>query len=414
MPIHVVLKPNSEKLHLINNHSAGCWALNAMIDKEKVGMQPDNIQDLGQNLLDIHCHHSAIPVWLFKSDVKNAYHLLFLQPLWQLKQVVTTTSPTGKKVCQIDQNLCFSSHGSLDIWMTLMGLIMWIAIWPISIDAALVYMDDMFGPDAASSLYLYAPYCRLLGILHSNRKHLCGQALPIIGFHVDMVTITITLPDTCHIEPVHAIRTFTASDEHRCSLWHHCGVYLLEAYARKLSNTHLAIYCNSFLTSLSIWCPQLCRIFVTAHMPETPLGMGANIFWFEAITVLAALCWVSTLPCGSATLWLAIFMDNLNTVQIFDSLCAKGHFVDILLDICSLIISAWLCINLRVWHVLGVINTVTNVLSCGLHSVIEQYCPDTPIALFITPMTRHFARALWSLDKLIRECVIALGLPSTR
>lgn len=45
MPIHAVPKPKSDKLRLINNHSAGRWSLNAMIDKNSVGMRPDNVQE---------------------------------------------------------------------------------------------------------------------------------------------------------------------------------------------------------------------------------------------------------------------------------------------------------------------------------------------------------------------------------
>lgn len=76
MPIYAVPKPRSEKLRLINNHSAGPWALNSLIDKGKVGMRPDNVQDLGRNLLNFRQVHGDAPVWLFKSDVKNAYRLL--------------------------------------------------------------------------------------------------------------------------------------------------------------------------------------------------------------------------------------------------------------------------------------------------------------------------------------------------
>ncbi|KAI0784799.1 hypothetical protein C8Q75DRAFT_723707 [Abortiporus biennis] len=50
MPIHAVPKPHSKKLRLINNHSAGQFSLNSLIDKSKVGMHPDNVQDLAHNI----------------------------------------------------------------------------------------------------------------------------------------------------------------------------------------------------------------------------------------------------------------------------------------------------------------------------------------------------------------------------
>ncbi|KAI0085718.1 hypothetical protein BDY19DRAFT_860302, partial [Irpex rosettiformis] len=46
MPIHAVPKPNSDKLCLVNNHSASTFSLNNMISKDDVGMRQDNIQDL--------------------------------------------------------------------------------------------------------------------------------------------------------------------------------------------------------------------------------------------------------------------------------------------------------------------------------------------------------------------------------
>ncbi|KAI0737010.1 hypothetical protein BC629DRAFT_1267384, partial [Irpex lacteus] len=47
MPIHAVPKPNSDKLRLVNNHSATTFSLNDMISREAVGMRQDNVQDLG-------------------------------------------------------------------------------------------------------------------------------------------------------------------------------------------------------------------------------------------------------------------------------------------------------------------------------------------------------------------------------
>lgn len=89
MPIHAVPKPNSDKLRLINNHSATEFSLNDMISREDVGMRQDNVQDLATNLLHFRNSSPNQSVWLFKSDVSNAYRLLPMHPLWQLKQVVS-------------------------------------------------------------------------------------------------------------------------------------------------------------------------------------------------------------------------------------------------------------------------------------------------------------------------------------
>ncbi|CDO76472.1 hypothetical protein BN946_scf184600.g21 [Trametes cinnabarina] len=106
MPIHAVPKPHSDKMRFINNHSAGKFSLNSMIDKHSVGMRPDNVQDLARNLLHFRSIYGTAPVWLFKSDIANAYRLLPMHPLWQLKQVVTVN----------------------DLFCTFMSLLLWIAI----------------------------------------------------------------------------------------------------------------------------------------------------------------------------------------------------------------------------------------------------------------------------------------------
>ena len=458
MPVHAVPKPNSDKLRFINNHSAGRWALNSMIDKEKIGMRPDNVQDLGKNLLHIRQQLGDVPVWLWKSDVKNAYRLLPLHPLWQLKQVVTTTSPSGQKIRRIDRNLCFGSRGSPDLWISFMALVIWIAVKKFGIDIAQLYMDDTYGPDTSRTLELYAPYNRLmppnqarllrlwdeLGIPHADEKQLYGRALTIIGFYVDSVSMTITLPVDKRTELVSAIHGFVNSPDCRRTLrewqrmlgwinwglnvqpllrpalqslyeklryktgkpwsriylnkrtkrdllWiaHHldcnCRVYLLRARAWTPSEAHLTIFCDASLEGIGIWCPFLQRAFTPADMPDTPPGMQGNIFWYEALTVLAALRWACSLPRRTSPFRVAIFTDNLNTVQIFHSLRAEGHFVDILLVACSLLIEAQPPIDLRVWHVPGVVNIVADALSRNLIDIMRQYCPYASLSTFIPP-----------------------------
>ena len=110
MPIYTIPKPHSDKVRLINNHSAGPYSLNDMIDKNKIGMHLDNVQDLAQNLLALYAQHPDVSIWLFKSDISKAYHHLPMHPLWQIKQAVKF----GDR-CHIDRCCCFGSRGSPDI-----------------------------------------------------------------------------------------------------------------------------------------------------------------------------------------------------------------------------------------------------------------------------------------------------------
>lgn len=119
MPIYAMPKPHSDKLCLVNDHSAGPYALNHGIDKEDVGIHQDNVLDLDNNLLYLRCTLGNVPLWLFKSNVANIYRLLPMHPLWQLKQVVRID---GK--FRVDCCCCFSSRGSLDLWCTFMSLVL--------------------------------------------------------------------------------------------------------------------------------------------------------------------------------------------------------------------------------------------------------------------------------------------------
>ena len=53
MPVHAVSKPNSTKMRMVVDHSAGPFALNTMIPRDPIAVRLDNIQDLGQNLLTV-------------------------------------------------------------------------------------------------------------------------------------------------------------------------------------------------------------------------------------------------------------------------------------------------------------------------------------------------------------------------
>ena len=57
MLVYAVPKPNSTKLWIAVNHSAGPFALNTMIPQDLIVTHLDNIQDLGWNLLAVCQSH---------------------------------------------------------------------------------------------------------------------------------------------------------------------------------------------------------------------------------------------------------------------------------------------------------------------------------------------------------------------
>ncbi|KAG1861379.1 hypothetical protein C8R48DRAFT_774130 [Suillus tomentosus] len=103
-PVHVVLKPNSTKLHLVVDHSAGEFSLNSMINLD--------------NTSKFRREHGDVPLVVFKSDVSQVYRRLPMHPLWQLKQVITVNNN-----CYVDHCNNFGRKGSALIWVSFMSLV---------------------------------------------------------------------------------------------------------------------------------------------------------------------------------------------------------------------------------------------------------------------------------------------------
>ncbi|CDO68213.1 hypothetical protein BN946_scf184913.g3 [Trametes cinnabarina] len=451
MPVHTVPKPHSDKLRFINNHSAGSFSLNSMIDKCAVGMRPDNVQDLAHNLLHFRKLSGDAPLHLFKSDIANAYRILPMHPLWQLRQVVTING-----VRRVDRCCCFGNRGSPDLFCTVMALVLWIAIHVRNIPALLAYMDDNFSFEPSPTLVPYHGYGAVvllpaaqvqlltlwddLGIPHALPKQLFGESLTITGFLVDSLSMSISLPSQSCDDLVNAIRAFLANaPQRRRTLreWQqmlswlnwglnvqpllrpalqssyakiagmaianapiyinarvtrdllfiaqtferHGGIYIMKAAAWGPDQADLLVFCDACLSGMAFWIPALSLAFV-ADCPPAPNGLDDNIFWYEALTVLSALRWIDS-EFSPPPARLAIYTDNLNTVQIFDSFRATPSFDELLLCACDTLIASG--IDLRVWHIAGHYNSVADTLSRGLFHVALQYAPSLSIATFIPP-----------------------------
>ncbi|KIP09310.1 hypothetical protein PHLGIDRAFT_58459, partial [Phlebiopsis gigantea 11061_1 CR5-6] len=425
MPVYAIPKPGTDKLRLINDHSAGKHALNDAIDRNDVGMRQDNVQDLGTNLLYHRGELGDVPLWLFKSDVSNAYRLLPMHPLWQIRQVVSVGDRR-----RVDWRCCFGSRGSPDLWCTFMSLVLWIGKHVAGIPGLLAYMDDTFAVDPNPGLFWYEPYrtsfpayqVRLLrlwddlGIPHRQNKQLFGRQLTIIGFHVDSDAMTVSLPPATITELTAAIREFVLGPQQRHALkkwqqllgWINWGlnvrplarpglqssydkmrgknfpragvwinndvrrdllwvaslfesgapVHFLSARSWAWDRADLLVWCDASLSGMGFWCPRM-NVGFAAPKPPAPSSVEDNIFWYEALTVAAAIAWAASLRRPPQRL--AVFTDNLNSVQMFTSFKALPVYNDILRFVAGIMTSQH--IDVRVWHVPGVDNPVADSLS---------------------------------------------------
>ncbi|KAF7783258.1 hypothetical protein Agabi119p4_2634 [Agaricus bisporus var. burnettii] len=192
VPIFAVPKEGTSKLRLVTDQSAGKYPVNGMTTPHEFAFPMDNLVQLGEQLLRAHRRlRSGEELVLFKSDVSEAYRLLPVHPIWQIKQIVTVDS-----FRHVDRNNVFGGRRSGDLFITFMSLVMWIACHVWGILGLCNYVDDVFGVDLLNQTSLYKPYntflpskqARLLegwdklGIPHKREKQLNGQRLTIIGW----------------------------------------------------------------------------------------------------------------------------------------------------------------------------------------------------------------------------------------
>jgi hypothetical protein len=156
-------------------------------------------------LLSLRRIHGDRPLVMFKSDVAEAYRLLPMHPIWQLKQAVFVDGEG-----HIDRRNCFGNCASNGNFISVNGLIAWIIKYVKEIHGIFTYVDDSSGAEFADQQSYYAPYKKFmpskqvallqvwdeLGVPHKEKKQVFGSPLTIIGIDVDPNSMTLTLPPT--------------------------------------------------------------------------------------------------------------------------------------------------------------------------------------------------------------------------
>lgn len=447
MPVHAVPKPGVKKFRLVTDHSAGTYALNNMISREDVaGVTLDNVYDLGQALRAYRSSHPEEPLVIWKGDVSEAYRLMPMHPLWQIKQVVTVGPNRYVDRCNV-----FGGRASQRIWHAFMSLVLWIIIFKLLVDAFL-YVDDCFGFGPESTLERYLPYSKLLpkslgiilrlwdslGIPHEERKQLFSLALPVIGFEVDPNLMRVQMSSESRallLDRIHAfaqkgtrrsLRDFqrlagylnwalnvypmlrpglsalyakTAGKERQDALlWVNRDVVReLHWFASHLKESD-GVY---FLSSESWNYKRLPSSTLVAYTDASVSGMG---FWFPSLNLgftapipsycqdcpiffIEALVVLAAIQ--HATHWLsrggrlAIFTDNFNSVSMFNTLSALPRYNWLLLSAVDTLLSH--DIDFRVFYVPGKDNVVADHLSRGRVAEALTISPALVISPFKPP-----------------------------
>jgi hypothetical protein len=287
-----------------------------------------------------------------------------------------------------------------------------------------------------------------LGIPHKEKKQVHGSTLTIIGIHVDANKLTLTLPAESKSDLVTQLNNFARTPEgsgvrfalkdfQRLAGWFNWALNVYPLLKPALSNIYakmahskpdkpltklyvnnairsdllwavdhlsrlpgtrvlqsldwdpdtadVVAYCDASLSGLGFWFPGLSAGF-WSPIPEDP--PKDTIFYFEALSVLSAI--VHSTSFGFPIDRLANYTDNLNTVQMFNSLSALPSYNELLKAAVDHLLSDLIRpIQLRVIHVPGDQNSVADALSRGHLHVAVDIVPHIVIKHFSPPRIRR-------------------------
>jgi hypothetical protein len=456
MPIHAVPKPNSSNFRLVTDHSAGPFSLNSMIDGDKVrGFPLDNMRHIGEMLLALRRVHGDRPLVMFKSDIAEAYRLLPMHPIWQLKQAVCVDGEF-----HIDHRNCFGNCGSNGIFICVNALIAWIIKYVKEILGIFTYVDDSSGAEFEGELTYYAPYNKLmpskqvallqvwdeLGVPHKEKKQVYGSPLTIIGIEVNPNTLTLTLPSESRQSLIEELRLWgskPAARSHgafklkkwqtlagwvnwalnvypllrpalnnfypkiagklapRERVWvnnairddfnwaanlieRSTGVRLLKSCAWDPSLADVTVYCDACLEGMGFWFPD----HRVGYYSPVPLDAPSDsIFFFEALCVVSAVQRAHMASPDGARI--VIYTDNMNTVDMFNSLHCLPSFNRLLRFAVDILIGG--DHDLRVLHVPGDENTVADAISRQDFGEALRLVPDLQLLDF-NPLVKRWGQ----------------------
>lgn len=446
IPIGVVPKPHSVDLRLVVDQTAGDHAPNSLIPREGVSVPLDNLHDLGRILLRVRLEHgSDADLVVFKSDVSQAYRRLPVSFWWQLYQIVRIDGmwhvDRNNNFGDRAAGKLWGTFMGIVLWIAIHVKFITDLLAYVDDSFSWDFADNVLFYEPYKK-FLPAKQTRLLqlwdelGIPHEERKQVFGCPLTIIGFDVDPNAMTITMPPQRRSDLIAAVREFAKPGQRRplrefqrlagwcnwslnaypllrpgLSLMYskmagksraHEPIWISASLARELSwfanqiegsdgihilrakewgrnDADLNLFCDACPRGMAFWCPSFNRGFqchVTADDAD-------GIFYLEALAVLSSLHWALHNLDVSPNTRIAIYTDNLNTVDMFNSLRAQPLYNPILITAVELL--STFDVQLRVFHIAGDDNIIADALSRFRFDIVHHYSPLLHVQSFEPP-----------------------------
>jgi hypothetical protein len=447
IPIGVVPKPHSDKLRLVVDQSSGDFSPNSLITREHVAVPLDNLHDLGASLINARSvHGDNIPLVVFKSDVSQAYRRLPLHFLWQLFQIITIDSlrhvDRNNNFGNQGAGGLWGAFMGMVLWIAVFVKGIQDLFAYVDDSFSWEFADNMLWYEPYRK-HLPAKQAKLLQlwdelhIPHVESKQVFGSTLTIIGFEVDPNAMTITMPDEARTDLLTALRSFAHPGQRRplrdfqklagwmnwalntCPLlrpgmsslydkmsgkvhahqliwvsvslcqeltWfanrleQSGGIHLMTSREWGKVDADVSLFCDACPIGMGFWFPARNLGFQHAIDPSTP---SVGIFYYEALTVVSALHWaVHNIPLREG-LHIAIYTDNSNTVDMFNTLRAQLFYNPLVMTAIDLALDFH--VEFRVFHIPGEENIVSDAISRFRYDTLAVFAPLLHLLQFQPP-----------------------------
>ncbi|KIY53713.1 hypothetical protein FISHEDRAFT_68649 [Fistulina hepatica ATCC 64428] len=166
------------------------------------------------------------------------------------------------------------------------------------------------------------------------------------------------------------------------TIWNSPSIYMMTSRVWSADDADLVVFTNASKEGITYFIPSFNLGFQCAnHLVRLPRDISPNrIFYFEALAVVFAIMQILQLTAPTPHC-LAIWTDNTNTVDIFNSLHALPPYNPLLITSVDLLMQ-YDC-QLRVLHVEGKRNNIADALSCFRNDTALSLSPGLRIFPFL-------------------------------